>query len=67
MYIIKEYSILQRHGSGNAYIIHTFKDIVATKIKLYDIINLEENRGRPYYVDNDFFNNKYSLQRRKRD
>ena len=26
-----------------------------------EMVQLEEERHRPYYVDNDFFENKYSL------
>ncbi len=40
--------------------IHVYKDITSAKLKLYDMISLEEQRGRPYFVDNDFFDNKYS-------
>ena len=50
---------MQRHGSGNPFILHSFNNINSAKLKLYDIIGLEEERGRPYFVDNDFFNNKY--------
>lgn len=39
--------------------IHFYNTIDAAKLKLYDMISLEEERGRPYYVDNDFFENKY--------
>ena len=39
--------------------IHTFNNITEAKLKLYDLISLEEERGRPYFVDNDFFENKY--------
>jgi len=30
-------------------------------LELYQYIRLEEERQRPYYVDNDFFENKYAL------
>lgn len=39
--------------------IHFFNSIDSAKLKLYDIIATEEERGRPYFVDNDFYKNKY--------
>lgn len=41
--------------------IHFFNNIESAKIKLYDMIQLEEDRQRPYFVDNDFFDNKYNI------
>lgn len=54
---MKEYSI---------YILklHVFNDIDLAKIKLFDMISLEEERQRPYFVDNKFFNNKYNITRK---
>ena len=40
--------------------IHIYNNIDNAKIKLYDMVNLEEIRNRPYFVDNDFFDNKYN-------
>lgn len=58
---MKEYGIYERQGNGTPYMIHFFNDITSAKIKLYDMIQLEEERQRPYFVDNDFFNNKYVM------
>lgn len=57
---MKEYGIYTICNGGTPYMIHIFNNITDTKLKLYDMISLEEERGRPYFVDNDFFNNKYS-------
>ncbi len=57
---MKEYSILQRHGSKKPFILHNFNDVYSAIQKLFEIIEIEENRGRPYFVDNDFFKNRYS-------
>ena len=35
--------------------------LASAKLKLYDIISLEIERKRPFFVDNDFFENKYAL------
>lgn len=39
--------------------IHFYNNILSAKQKLFEMIQLEEERGRAYFVDNDFFNNKY--------
>lgn len=59
---MKEYSIYIRQGEGTPYIIGTYKDIFSVKTALYDMVSLEEERQRPYFVDNDFFNNQYNIQ-----
>lgn len=41
--------------------IHIYNNIDSAKAKLYEMIQLEEERFRPYYVDNDFFKNKYNM------
>lgn len=58
---MKEYGIYIRQYSGKPYMIHFYNDIDIAKFELYDMISLEEERGRPYYVDNDFFNNTYNM------
>lgn len=57
---MKEYVIYIKCKGGTPYLIHFFNNITDAKLKLYDMISLEEERGRPYFVDNDFFENKYS-------
>ncbi len=61
---MKQYGLYIRQGSGTPYMIHFFNDIDSAKIKLYEMIQLEEERQRPYFVDNDFFNNKYNISTR---
>lgn len=56
---MKEYGIYIRQGSASPYMIHFFYNIDCAKVKLYEMIGLEEERQRPYFVDNDFFCNKY--------
>ena len=58
---MKEYGIYIRQGSGKPYMIHIYDNFFSAKIKLYDMICLDEERQRPYYVDNDFFDNKYNF------
>ena len=57
---MKGFSIYQRHGNVKPFMMHTFTDVLSAKLKLNDITATEEERGRPYFVDNDFFNNKFS-------
>ena len=56
---MKEYSIYIRCKGGTPYMIHSFDNILSAKLKLYEMVDLEEERGRPYFVDNDFYENKY--------
>ena len=58
---MKEYTIYYRHGSGKPYMLETYKSLENAKIKLYDVISLEIERKRPFFVDNDFYDNKYDL------
>lgn len=57
---LKEYCIYCIYYGGRPFILDTFSDITSAKLKLYDIVSLEEERNRAYYVDNDFFENKYN-------
>lgn len=56
---MKEYCILIKNKNGTPYILDSFNNIENAKLKLLDMILLEEERNRFYFVDNDFFNNKY--------
>lgn len=58
---MKEYCLYIRNGNGKPYTIETSLSIEKVKTTLYSITQLEEERQRPYFVDNDFFDNKYSL------
>ena len=56
---MKEYGIYIKNGNGSPYMIDFHKSIESAKFAVYDIISLEEKRGRQYFVDNDYFENKY--------
>lgn len=56
---MKEYGIFIICNGGTPYMLHIYDNITAAKLKLYDLVSLEEERGRQYFVDNDFFDNKY--------
>lgn len=55
----KEYCIYCIYNGGTPFILKTFKTFESARIKLMDMINLEEERNRPYFVENNFFKNKY--------
>lgn len=57
MRIIKEYTILCIYNGGKPFFLDTFYSLEDAKVKLYDMISLEVERNRVYYVENDFFNN----------
>lgn len=48
------------YKGGTPFYLDSFYSIYEAKSKLYDIISLEQERGRPYYVNNDFFKNEYT-------
>lgn len=58
---MKEYGIYIRQYSGTPYMIHIYDNITSAKLKLYEMIQLDEERQKPYFVDNDFYNNKYNI------
>jgi len=55
-----EYIIYCVYNGGKPFYLHTYDNINIAKIDLYNMIELEKKRNRPYYVDNDFFENEYS-------
>lgn len=57
----KEYSILCIYNRGKPFILKEFNNLESAKLKLYEMIKLEEERLRPYFVDNDFYKNKYNI------
>lgn len=57
---MKEYSIYCIYYGAKPFYLSTFNSFIEAKLKLYDIIDLEIQRNRPYYVDNDFFDNIFS-------
>ena len=56
---MKEYGIYIRDKQGSPYMLDKFKTIESAKSKLLEMVELEEERERSYFVDNDFFINKY--------
>lgn len=56
---IKEFSILRRHGEACPFYISSYNNINEAKEALYIMTNYEEKRRHFYFVDNDFFENKY--------
>lgn len=58
---MRQYGIYIRHGSGTPYMVHFFDNIYSAKSKLYEMLQLEDERQRPYFVDNNFFDNKYNI------
>ena len=59
---MKEYCIYCIWNGGRPFILDTFKTLDSAKLKLYDMVSLEEERERPYYVDNDFFKKQIHLR-----
>ena len=57
----KEYTIYCMYGKGKPFFLSIYKTFFEAQAKLYEIIQLDEERHRIYYVDNNFFENKYKL------
>ena len=57
----KEYCIYCRYNGGTPFILRTYNTFEAARIKLMEMIDLEEERNRPYFVENNFFKNKYNV------
>lgn len=56
----KEYCILQINGKGTPFIYHTYSNIFDAKKDLFNLVALEQERNRPYYVNNDFYSNEFT-------
>lgn len=56
---MKEYGIYRRNNGGKPFMFDVCKDITSAKLKLLDLIAYWEERGYYYYIDNDYFKNKY--------
>ena len=56
---MQEYTIKIKCNGGTPYFLYNYKSFNECYAHLIDMIILEEERGRPYFVDNNFFNNKY--------
>ncbi len=55
----KEFCIYVRNGQGKPYILSSYPTFRDASIALNNIITYEEERGKIFYVDNDFYENKY--------
>lgn len=58
---MKEYCIYIRNGNAKPYRLKYYDSMFEAKKVLLEMVRLEEERERPYYVDNDFFQNNYNL------
>ena len=56
---MKEYTILCIYNGGRPFFLDIFHSLEDVKMKLYDMISIEKERNRVYYVDNDFFKNVF--------
>lgn len=55
----KEYTIFITCKGGKTYNLLVYNSLSEARKKLYDMIDLERERHRPYYVFNDFYENEY--------
>lgn len=57
----KEYTILCIIDKGPPFTTRIFKSFQDAYNNLMEMIETEEKRNRTYYVDNDFYENKYQI------
>ena len=55
----KEFCIYVRNGRGKPYMLSSYPTFREASNALNNIIDYEQERGRIFYVDNDFYDNKY--------
>lgn len=55
----KEYTIFITCNGGKTYNIHVYNNFFNAQYDLYNMVELEKKRNRPYYVHNNFFKNEY--------
>lgn len=58
---MKEYGIYRRNNGGFPFMLDIYKDIISVKLRINELVSNWEEKGYQYYIDNDFYNNKYSL------
>lgn len=63
---MKEYSLICSFGNRKPFILDTFYILDQAIAKIYVIIAIDSERNKTFYVDNDFFENKYPLSNRGR-
>lgn len=56
---MKEYCIYNVWNGGTPFI-YNYKSFYEAKNALLEMISLEKERGRPYFVENDFYDNEYA-------
>lgn len=57
--IKKEYAIYCIYNGGTPFILHTYKSLQEAKLQIYNMAYNEIDHNRIFYVDNDFYENKY--------
>lgn len=62
---MKEYCIYNIWNGGSPFISFTYTTFDEAYYKLLEIIELEKQRNRFYYVDNDFYENIYPPNMKK--
>lgn len=59
--ILKEFTILNIVNGGSPYYLRSFNSVDQAINAIYNIVSAYDNKRHMFYVDNDFFNNKYPL------
>jgi len=54
-----EYTIFCIFNGGKPFSLRSYNSLESAKFDLYNMVSLEKERNRPYYVHNDFYENEY--------
>lgn len=58
---MKEYGIYRRNNGGKPFMIDIYTDYITAKVRINELISYWEQKGYQYYIDNDYYENKYPL------
>lgn len=61
---MKEYCIYNIWNGGKPFISNIYNNLDDAILFVKECVELEKERGRPYYVDNDFFKNEFPASMR---
>lgn len=58
---MKEYGIYRRNNGGKAFMLDIYNNDISAKLRINELVSYWEEKGYQYYIDNDYYDNKYPL------
>ena len=56
----KEYCIYRINNGGTPFVVDYYHNPISAELRVRELVNEWERKGLHYYIDNDFFENKFS-------